>query len=300
MTAPRLHIRPARPADRGAVLAFCRHTWSFGDYIGEVWDAWLQDARGAFVVGEVDGRVMGLDKLSFLSAGEAFFEGLRIDPAYRGHGYAQQMQQHLLAEAERQGARVVRLLTAAGNSAVHIMAGRDGFRRLADLLLWSAERLAAEAEPPPGLRPLDAGRAAGAARTRLLQGPISAAMDGLLSYGWHVCECSGSRWAALVAAGDVLTTPEGDLIVLVPPPADGEAAWLAALAAPLDPSRLAPLLRAARQVAAACGYGELQAMLPRMPALEAALQAAGWQGDAGAAMVLFEKRLDSGDASGLP
>ena len=39
-------IRPARPEDREAVLAFCMHTWDWGDYIESVWDEWLHDPQG--------------------------------------------------------------------------------------------------------------------------------------------------------------------------------------------------------------------------------------------------------------
>src|SRR5690348_11404580 len=104
-------MRPAQAADREAVLAFCRQTWDWGDYLDRVWDAWIAQPRGMFAVATVGGRVMGVDKLTFLSADEAFFEGLRVDPAYRGQGYAARMEEYLLAEAARQGARVVRLLT---------------------------------------------------------------------------------------------------------------------------------------------------------------------------------------------
>ena len=113
MSAPPLTIRRARAEDREAVLAFCAQTWDWGDYIAEVWDAWLADAARHVRRGDVGGQVMAVDKLTFLSDDEAFFEGLRIDPAYRGRGYAARFEEYMLAEAARQGARVVRLLTAS-------------------------------------------------------------------------------------------------------------------------------------------------------------------------------------------
>ena len=47
-------FRPAVPCDREAVFAFCAATWPNGDYIPLVWDAWLADPGGAFVVGADD------------------------------------------------------------------------------------------------------------------------------------------------------------------------------------------------------------------------------------------------------
>src|SRR5689334_10764767 len=125
MTDP-FTVRPARDEDRAAVLAFCAQTWDWGDYLDWVWDDWMADPRGLFAVGTVGRRVVSVDKLTFLSPTEAFFEGLRVDPAYRGHGYAEQFEAHMLGEAARQGARVVRFLTAVDNFAVHKIAGRHG------------------------------------------------------------------------------------------------------------------------------------------------------------------------------
>ena len=291
MSAAPLTIRRARAEDRAAALAFCAHTWTWGDYIAEVWDAWLADPRGAFVVGEVDGQVMALDKLTFLSSDEAFLEGFRIDPAYRGRGYAPRFERYLLDEAARQGARVVRFLTAAGNEAIHHIAERDGFRRAATLLPWSAEpdQTADEAVAP--LRPLEPGNEAYHAWNALRSGPLWAACAGLWSSHWHAQEWSAGMWALMLEAGALLTTPDGDLAGLNVEP-DDETVWLGGLHAPLDPQRIARVAAGVRREAAARGRAACRAILPRVPALEAGLRAAGWSADGDAdALVLFELRL---------
>src|SRR4051812_41292926 len=135
---PSLRIRPAQPEDRAAVLAFATHTWDWGDYLAEVWDDWLADPTGQFMVGEVAGEIAGVDKLTFVAPGEAFFEGLRINPAYRGQGYAGRFQRFMLAEAARRGAHVLRFLTAANNTPIHKNAARDAFVRGPALLTWEA------------------------------------------------------------------------------------------------------------------------------------------------------------------
>jgi GNAT superfamily N-acetyltransferase len=297
MTGDEFHIRPARAADREAVLAFCAQTWDWGDYIGEVWEQWLADRAGVLVVGEVGGQIMGVDKLTFLAPGEAFFEGLRIAPAYRGRGYAGRFQRFMLDEAARRGGHVLRFITAADNTPIHKNAARDGFVRGPALLPRQATP-AAEAGAPAAI-PLEPGPAADARWAALPQSPMWAATGGLVSHGWHVQAWTRALWDAMLAAGHLFTlpAPEGSaapgLIALVPEQHYPDAVWLAYLdAGALDPARLAGLAGAARQIAAARGWAELHAMLPRVQAIEAGLQAAGWtpRTDEGT-MLVFEKGL---------
>jgi GNAT superfamily N-acetyltransferase len=297
MTGDEFHIRPARAADREAVLAFCAQTWDWGDYIAEVWDAWLADSEGVLVVGEVDGQVMGVDKLTFLAPGEAFFEGLRIAPAYRGRGYAGRFQRFMLAEAARRGAHVLRFLTAATNTPIHKNAARDAFVRGAALLPCEATPTAAPTTPAAiALQPGPETEAAWAA---LPGSPMWAATGGLVSHGWHVQAWTPVLWDSLLATGNLLTLPAPDgspapgFIALIPERHYPDAVWLAYFDdGTLDASRLAELAASARQVAVARGWAELHAMLPHVPAIEAGLHAAGWtpRSDEGTLLV-FEKAL---------
>jgi len=79
-------FRDARPEDKAEVLAFTAHTWEFGDYIQHVYDYWLDDTSGRFlaIVHTPSGQIAGIDKLTMLSPAEAWFEGLRINPDFRG------------------------------------------------------------------------------------------------------------------------------------------------------------------------------------------------------------------------
>ncbi len=74
-------IRPARAADKQAVLAFCAHTFDWGDYLPEVWDEWLADARGQLLVATLDEVPVGVAKVTLLTPGEAWLEGLRVNLA---------------------------------------------------------------------------------------------------------------------------------------------------------------------------------------------------------------------------
>jgi len=115
-------IRPARPEDREAVLAFCMNTWDWGDYIEYVWDEWLHDPRGQMYVVAVDGKPVAVSRFRMLTPAEAWLEGMRVDPAYRQHGLATAINNVMLAEAKRRGATIARLMTESTNTAaIHVI-----------------------------------------------------------------------------------------------------------------------------------------------------------------------------------
>jgi len=119
---PNTEIRPARPEDRDAVLAFTASTWEWGDYISYVWDEWLHDPSGLLLVATVDGQSVGMAHLRMLNATDAWLEGIRVDPAHRHHGIATALDNALLVEAMRRGATNVRLITESTNIAsIHMI-----------------------------------------------------------------------------------------------------------------------------------------------------------------------------------
>lgn len=122
-------IRQACAADREAVLAFCEHTWEWGDYIEYVWDEWLHDPAGSLLVALVDNQPVGLLHMRMLSETEAWQEGMRVDPAYRQQGIAKQMGVEARAEALRRGATVVRLMIESTNTASLHMIKQEGLSR---------------------------------------------------------------------------------------------------------------------------------------------------------------------------
>lgn len=122
MAVSEIKIRPARVEDREAVLAFCAHTWEWGDYIEFVWDEWLNDPSGQLLVALYDDRPVGIVHLRMLNATDSWQEGMRVDPAYRMQGIARQLNLEAGAEAMRRGATTTRLLTEATNAtSIHLV-----------------------------------------------------------------------------------------------------------------------------------------------------------------------------------
>lgn len=129
-TVSEIEIRPARTEDRAAVLAFCEHTWEWGDYVEYVWDEWLNDPTGQLLVALDQGQPVGIVHVRMLNATDAWQEGMRVAPSHRQRGIARQLSFEASAEAMRRGATTVRLLTASTNVASIHMVEQVHFRRV--------------------------------------------------------------------------------------------------------------------------------------------------------------------------
>src|SRR5579859_2047986 len=125
-----LEVRRAREEDREAVLAFCDQTWEWGDYIAYVWDEWLHAENGVLLVATLDGQPVGIANLRMLTAGEAWLEGMRVDPAHRQHGIANALFEAQIAEALCRNALTARLITESTNTAAIHLIERNHLRRV--------------------------------------------------------------------------------------------------------------------------------------------------------------------------
>lgn len=148
---PEIEIRPARPEDREAVLAFCRQTWEWGDYIEYVWDEWLHDPKGILFVATVDGKPVAVSHLQMLNETDAWLEGMRVDPANRQHGLARALDETMLAEAMRRGATNARLITESTNTIAISLIERGLFRKIGSFAQFRAKAEAVPASRQYGL-----------------------------------------------------------------------------------------------------------------------------------------------------
>jgi GNAT superfamily N-acetyltransferase len=137
--APELTIRPVRPADRDRVVELTKDVWGGHDYIPEVFDDWVADSASAFEALEVDGVVVGLQRLRPYAPGLVWYEGLRIATSHRRQGLARAMLASAIAEAREQGQGEMRLGTA-NPDAVSLFES-VGFQRLVDVRWWSGPRM---------------------------------------------------------------------------------------------------------------------------------------------------------------
>jgi GNAT superfamily N-acetyltransferase len=134
-----LVIRPVRPADRDRVVELTRDVWDGHDYVPRVFDDWVSDSASAFQAIELDGIVVGLQRLRPYAPGLLWYEGLRVASSHRRQGLARHMLQSAIAQAREQGFREIRLAT--GNPGAAQLFEEDGFVRLQDNRWWKGQRI---------------------------------------------------------------------------------------------------------------------------------------------------------------
>jgi GNAT superfamily N-acetyltransferase len=276
-----LIIRPAQPDDRPAMERICGQTWDWGDYIPEVWDDWLVDEQGIVIVGEIEGQVVALSKITFQTPDQVWLEGMRVDPEFRRQGIAGQFLRYSLDHVHDQGARVVRLGTGSRNTPVHIITARAGMERIGSYVLWVAEPLADG--PEPAVLALDQAAQVG---VLLQNSPVLAHSHGLYSMDWAWQELSGEGMTGFLRDSQVVAqlAPDGSLVALAIlrfEPGDDEL-WIGFADGQSDAvSTLATDIRA---YAARLGAPKVRVFLPDVGWLRAAFEAAGyasgdWEGE---------------------
>ena len=83
-------IREANSFDKIQILKFCIDTFSWGDYIDQVWDSWLSE--GNLFIFEKQFPV-GICH-AFYSEDQIWIEGIRIDPNFRRQKIASKLVKH--------------------------------------------------------------------------------------------------------------------------------------------------------------------------------------------------------------
>jgi GNAT superfamily N-acetyltransferase len=159
-----LVVRRALPGDRDAVMAFATNTWNGWDYMPRAWDRWLDEHDGVMLVGAVGGdgatdadgaplapgTVVAVVRVAMPATGEAWLEGIRVDPRVRGMDVATDLQVAELHWAAANGARIVRYATSARNEGSHRLGTRGGLELLVKLpgISWEPPSAGDEHEHP--------------------------------------------------------------------------------------------------------------------------------------------------------
>ncbi|MFA4646083.1 GNAT family N-acetyltransferase [Pyrococcus kukulkanii] len=126
-------VRKATPRDRPFVEETARLTWNGEDYLARVFEKWLKDEH--FYVLELNGRVIGTAKLTFLPERVGWLEGLRVHPNYRGRGYGRELHNFMLELGEKLATEgkieALEFSTCFLNKESIAMAKKDGFKVVA-------------------------------------------------------------------------------------------------------------------------------------------------------------------------
>lgn len=124
-------IRSARRADVASIVPWTTDTFSWGDYIPDRIETWLNDP-GSDVLVCVDGAdaPIAMCHVAMLSPTEGWLEGARVHPDHRRSGLGSLLNDAGVDWARRRGGRVIRLSTEASNLAARNQVRRLGYREV--------------------------------------------------------------------------------------------------------------------------------------------------------------------------
>jgi len=203
-------VRQATHDDYHAVEAFTQDTWADqgrGDYIPDVFDDWV-DANGPewrTVVVEVEGDVAGTCQGKFLSEYEAWLEGMRVHPEYRGEGHGLRMVRDLFGWASDGGATLARNMVFGWNDAGLGQSMAAGFEPRTSFRWAEPEPRSTEADPDV----VDDPAAAWSYWTRSEAGDVLGGLALDSDHSWALSELSRERLHALADDERVFAVTDG-------------------------------------------------------------------------------------------
>ena len=266
METTELTIRPVRPADRDRVMEIAKDVWEGRDYIPRVFDRWVSDAGAEFQAAEVEGVVVGVQRLRPYAPGLIWYEGLRVANDRRRQGIARAMLDAAIAEAHEQGFHEMRLATR-DLPAIRLFESA-GFKALVEMKWWRGLRV--EGDEPA--------RMPDPAEARKLW-PVLSSSSGIQLYAGIVPDMNGARDLSadelerLAAHGLIRVGPGGRAIALLREPW-GQNIAVSLLAG--GGGALRELLMALRFEADADGLNHVTINLPPGHPAEEDLRATGY------------------------
>ncbi|MCU0500610.1 MAG: GNAT family N-acetyltransferase [Anaerolineae bacterium] len=133
-----ISFRRVTPDDKPRVLEICAGVWDGHDYVPSVLDAWLA-ADDADLIGVLAGdALVGFGHCVWMSSTYAWFEGLRIDSAWRNRGVARALHERMLAWAYGAGAARVGLSVYLDNQPSLRIVESHAFERVAGFVVLEA------------------------------------------------------------------------------------------------------------------------------------------------------------------
>jgi GNAT superfamily N-acetyltransferase len=277
-------IRLARLEDKDAVVAFCQNTFSWGDYIADVFVQWAQDPNGKLLVATIDHQPVGILHAAFLGNGVAWLEGMRVHPDFRRRGISTRLDTAARQAAREHNYRVARLVTSIKNIAAQKTLDTARYRRVAKFNEWEAEPLQEGFSALRVASNIDMQKIIALWRaSEMSQASHTVVPD----RHWHWTPLDETRLREQIAANETRFASNGIALVTAFDERDWNGLNIQTLAG--DPETMFAIARAVRSEAAYRGYAHIEAILADYAPLNVALERAGYHSDGG--MFIYEQEL---------
>jgi hypothetical protein len=271
-------FRRARAADETAVRALSALIWGGEDYAGDSFHEWLADEQGQFTVVYDGETLVAFGKLSRLSPGEWWLEGLARSSRPPGARPGPAAARLCPGTGRRNGQRHAPLLHRLDHPGHPSSGETTGLPapRCACGPAWSGRKAPAPVEPLASFVPVERGELT-AVTTQLSQSDQFAACGGLLEHDWKL-------WLILPRLEKLQAEQRlfwwlgvANRLGLVIRTLTERSASLSYFQA--DPADWSHLLDDARRWLLATGAAEIRTKPPKSATMQAALLAAGWTVD---------------------
>ena len=121
-------IRKPITSDKQQILDFCTDTFSWGDYIHEVYDSWTKE--GELVILEEDNVPIAMcHGVTYTDESMLWLEGIRVKHDYRRKGFAELLVSHLERSAHDLGIIHANMLIESENVPSLNLAEKIGYQR---------------------------------------------------------------------------------------------------------------------------------------------------------------------------
>ena len=105
-------IRKAKASDKNIVLEFCKTTFSWGDYIADVWDYWIRE--GNLLVLIENNTPVAICHSSFFDK-QVWIEGIRVNENFRKKGFAKGLVLKSESIAKNKNCMISKMLIETNN-----------------------------------------------------------------------------------------------------------------------------------------------------------------------------------------
>lgn len=123
-------IRKSVAEDRERIIEISSKIWEGHDYIPNIVEYWIRGENGILWVAELEGRVQGFSRTSFLRPNTCWMEGIRVDTDARGQGIGKALTAHQIKVAFEMGYEHCELSSFIENYESLSIVEKNGFRRV--------------------------------------------------------------------------------------------------------------------------------------------------------------------------